>query len=154
MKARIPCRLLGLAVAVLLVFSAAEGARNPARQPARKAAVTPAPKAARAGAADDVWRFRAVTGGMRLAGAGSAGALWAGFTPVTRAAAPILEPTKPGDAELLTDFYAHSAESVLVRGDKAYSGWRDPVADVWIIAEWKRVGTNWQMDRATMCAYN
>jgi len=95
--------------------------------------------------------LRAELGATRLIGANTVDGLWAGGASGVSA---LLAPALPGDGVLFAQSLAHSTESVVIRGDRALTGWRDPLTDVWLLGEWSRKTVDgqiaWQLQRTTL----
>lgn len=114
------------------------------------AAFTPAP------VADPALRaLRAELGATRLIGANTVDGLWSGGAGARYGISRLLEPTGAGDGLLFAESLAHSTEALVVQGDRAISGWRDPLTDVWLAGDWRltRAGDgslNWQLKQSTL----
>jgi hypothetical protein len=130
------------ALALAAALAVAGGAR---------AEPTPAHAAASAlppGALDQALHIE--MGLLRLRASVSFPAVWAAANPTLRRAAAVLEPRDALEGRLWTDFFAHAVEARMIVGDKAVSGWRDPLTDVWLLGDWSREGDGWRLDHLTL----
>lgn len=131
-------------VAALGLIAAIAGACAVAASPTAAQPAASAPPAAIARA------LRLEMGLVRLPASMSFAGFWSASTPSFRQASVILAPRSSDEARLWTDFFAHAVEVRDIEGDKAVTGWRDPVTDVWLLGDWTRVGDAWRLDHLTM----
>jgi hypothetical protein len=131
------------AVGLIAAIAACVAVASPAASQAAASAQTVGPAGmARA--------LRLEMGLVRLPASMSFTGFWLATTPSFRQASIILAPRSPDEARLWTDFFAHAVEVSQISGDKAVTGWRDPLTDVWLLGDWTRDGDAWRLDHLTM----
>ena len=86
-------------------------------------------------------------GSLRLFGPNATRAPAQNFSAAERAAsAAMFDNLNAADAAMLTAFLKQSSQYVDAQGTRGVTGWWNPLADAWVIGEWRLTGSEWVLE--------